>query len=52
MAGFMLDERTPDGYYVNEDGVYMKEPQIYGYDDNDFEWNKDPNTEPAKVKVD
>lgn len=43
------DERTPDGYYVNEDGVYMKEPQIYGYDDNDFEWNKDPNTEPGQL---
>ena len=43
------DERTPDGYYVNEDGVYMKEPQINGYDDNDFEWNKDPNTEPGQL---
>lgn len=43
------DEQTPDGYYVNEDGVYIKGPQITGYDDSDFEWNKDPNTEPEQL---
>lgn len=43
------DEQTPDGYYVNEDGVYIQGPQISGYDDSDFEWDKDPNTEPGQL---
>lgn len=37
---------TPDGYYVNEDGVYIEENvEIKGYDDNSFGWNKDLNEE-------
>lgn len=43
------DCETPDGYYVNTDGVYIDENVLHGYDDGGFEWNKDPMAEKTEL---
>lgn len=44
------DCKTPDGYYVNEDGVYIPEGKdgVFAYDDG-FEWIKGSTAEPGQL---
>lgn len=41
---------TPDGYYVNEDGVWIENPnEPTAYEEDDFGWNKEPNSAPGQL---
>ena len=44
------DCETPDGYYVNEDGVWIEDIDIpIAYEEDSFGWEKDPNAEPGQI---
>jgi len=43
------DCETPDGYLVNEDGVYIGDKEVIGYMDKGFGWSREPNAEPGQL---
>lgn len=49
-GGMLSSCETPDGYYVNEDGIYIENgKETVPYDDGGFQWDRMPGEETGPI---